>query len=150
MRQLYESKFQVLLYSERDRLFISEWKHSRERPTNDEYFQELHQLHSYFKTLKPLRYYSNISNLTYDLSKEERAYAANLFKDDTATYNAIVTNKIFFDAFVEEVVNELEQLTEDFMTKYFHDQNKAMKWLLECGTKKATNAKNLQVAESLQ
>lgn len=133
MQSLYESKYQVLLYSEKDQILISDWKAETGTLNEATYLVEIHKLFTYFRRIKPLRYYCDISNLKNVLTKEAQAFSANLFKNDKARYCAIVTNNPEIQPSVEGVMNELEALADDFENRYFHDKATAMNWLLSCG-----------------
>ncbi len=145
MQSLYESKYQVLLFSEKDKMLISDWKTETRSLNEATYLVEIHKLFSYFRRIKPLRYYCDISNINNILTKEAQEFSANLFKNDKAKYSAIVTNHPSILPFVESIVNELEVLSDDFVNRYFQDKTTAMNWLLSCGSE-PTNLKSSEAA----
>ena len=149
MQLLYESKNQILLHSEKDQMLISEWKATAEPLTDESYLVELHKIFSYFRRIKPLRYYCDISNYNMKLSKEAQEFAANLFKNDKAKYCAIVTSKMEITPTVEGIVEELKVISENFTNRYFQDRTTAMNWLLDCGND-PTILKNSQEALNQQ
>ena len=132
MQSLYESKYQVLLYSEKEQMLVSEWKTETEFFTEESYLIEVHKLYSYFRRYKPFRYYCDISNYKNSLSSEAQEFAANLFKNDKAKYSAIVTNLPEIIPTVEGVMEKLEAITDNFVNRFFHDRTTAMNWLLSC------------------
>jgi len=149
MKLLYESKYQILLHSEKDSMLISDWKQETKTLNEEKYLTEIHKLFSYFRRFKPLRYFCDISNVNTNLSEEAHAFTANLFKEEKAKFSAIVTNKIDIHPSVEAIVNELEIIAEDFVNRYFHDKTQGMNWLLNCGNG-PTIVKSFQVTANQQ
>ncbi|MBC7391026.1 MAG: hypothetical protein H7329_17605 [Opitutaceae bacterium] len=149
MQSLYESKYQVLLYSEKDQMLISDWKADTEFLNEETYLIEIHKLYSYFRRYKPLLYYCDVSNYKNTLSKDAQEFAANLFKNDKAKFSAIVTSQHEIAPTVEGVIENLEVITDDCVNRYFHDRSVAMNWLLSCSNDPII-LKNSQEAVSQQ
>ena len=100
--------------------------------TEEIHFAELHKIFTMVRRYAPDRYLLDIKDMRFDPDPASKEFAANLFKDNSSSYIAIVSNPTSdpsqeiirgaFDGFQEVANNK-------FTLRHYHDRQAAEEWL---------------------
>lgn len=132
MKTLYDSIFQTISYSEEHSLLMTVWKPATSEMTDDNHLSEIHTVYMHFRRHNPVRFLSDINELQFEISPDGQKFSSNLFKENAASYIAIVTNaNNEAQESVKEAFQEFQQVvTAGFTMRYYKNRVDALEWLI--------------------
>ena len=132
---LYKSIYREIFYHADKKLIEMNYFTESESCTGNQYKKETKILHNYFKEKEASLFYVNMLNFDYIIIPEIQIWAAETLQPALmkagVTKLAIITSKqIFTKVSVKQMIDKFIEVNNFFETRYFPDEEAAMKWLL--------------------
>lgn len=110
------------------------WKSATSEMTDDTHLSEVHKIFMFFRRHDPVRFLSDVTELQFEISPDGQKFSSNLFKENAASFIAIVTktNNTAQES-VKGAFQEMQQVVDQgFSIRYYQNRDDALEWLIGC------------------